>query len=142
MKHFLLFAFLIITCRGALSAEWYEGVWVYDSHLTERHNPDIHTEGMREVKAAFDKWAGQVEVTPKRVKGKASQMGVPYRLAGRSSSHVLLEVKGGAVDLVKAFNPDLRNKSLRCRIVRISPKVVAFDVPELQTIQMYLKRVK
>ena len=96
---------------------------------------------MKEVKDAFDKFAGKINITPRRVKGKKAKLGVPYRVVGRGSQAVMIEVKGPGIELVKAFNPNLRKQSLRCKAVRINSKVMAFEVPDLDTIRMYLRRV-
>jgi hypothetical protein len=140
MKYILVF--LIFCCQGALAKDWYEGVWVFDPGLTQRNNPGINSEGMKITRDGFDKWAGQIGVGPRRIKGKRAKLGVPYRVISRDRQSVSLEVKGGVVEIVKAFNPNLRKMKLQCRVIKISNNVAAFDVPELRTIRMYLRRVR
>ncbi|MDF1754135.1 MAG: hypothetical protein P1U89_15230 [Verrucomicrobiales bacterium] len=140
MKYLIIF--LIFFVQAAHGREWYEGMWTYDASVTERNTPGISAQDMREVRAGFDKWAGNITVTPKRVKGKKAKLGVPYRVVGNGRNTVLVEVKGPAIEFVKAFNPDLRKQSLRCKLIRINHNLVAFEVPELQTIRMYLRRVQ
>lgn len=138
-----LFAFLIIfSTHSAVAKDWYEGAWLFDPHLTQEHNPGINSHSMATVRDGFDKWAGRVEVTPRRIKGKKAKMGVPYRVVGGSSEAVVVEVKGGVVGIVKAFNPNLRNTKLRCKITRVNHGIVAFEVPELRTIKMYMRQVR
>lgn len=135
-----LIVFLIFFSQGSHAADWFEGMWVYDEGLTHRNTPGLTPLGKQEVRAAFDQYAGKITVTKRRVKGKKAKLGVPYRVVGRGSSAVMLEVKGPGVELVKAFNPNLRKQSLRCKVTRISSNVVAFEVPDLNTIRMYLRR--
>lgn len=140
MKYLL--AILIFFSQGAFAKDWYEGMWIYDSSTTQRLSPGISPQGMQEIKKEFDKWAGKITVTSKRVKGRKAKLGVPYRIVGRGSNAVMMEVKGPAIEIVKAFNPTLRKQSLRCKVVRINNNMVAFEVPELQTIRMYLRRIQ
>lgn len=139
---YLLLAILISFSQGVFAKEFYEGNWVFDPGLTQKNNPGLNAEGMRITKEGFDKWAGKITMTPKRVKGKKAKMGIPYRVVGRDRYSVWVEVKGGVIGLVKAFRPDLKKMDLRCRIIRVSSNVVAFEVPELQTVKMYLRRVR
>lgn len=141
MRYLIIFPVLVF-CNLASAAEWFEGKWIFDANLTQHHNPGIPSSGMREIEASFSEWAGKINVTPRRVKGKKAKLGVPYRVVGRNNQSVWVEVKGPAVEIAKAFNPNLRKQSLRCRVIRISSNVVAFEVPEAETILMYLRRTR
>lgn len=139
---FLTVFFCGVTATRAHAQQWYEGVWVYDATTTHRYNPSLSSSDRASIKSGFDKWAGNMTVTPKRVKGKKAKLGVPYRVIYQDRYSVTVEVKGAVMEIVKAFNPDLRKSNLRCRIVRINHNSVAFDIPEMGTIKMYLRRVK
>lgn len=138
---YLLFL-LLFTSQGAFAKDWFVGEWVFDANMTHRYNPGLTTDGIRSTQAEFDKWAGKVGVTPKRIKGKKAKLGVPYQVVGRSGHSVSIEVKGAVIEIVKAFRPDLRRMNLRCKLTRVSSSVVAFEVPELRTITMYMRRVR
>ena len=140
MKHLIIL--LCLTQTLASAGEWYEGYWIYDSGLTQQHNPKLSSGGLEKARAGFDKWGGKIEVTPRRVKGKRFKLGIPYRVVSEGNETLTVEMKGLAVEIAKTFTPKLRQQSLLCEVVQINHNVISFEIPALKTIHMVLRRVE
>lgn len=142
MRFLLLFC-LVFCCHGTLKAQqWYEGVWVFDANKTRWSNPGMTAYDTESVKAGFDKWAGHVTINSKRIKGRKIKAGVPYVIKWQSGNAVGLEARGAVVEMVKSFQPGMKNTSLQCTAVRLSHNSMYFEVPSMKTIRMYMRRVQ
>lgn len=144
MKYLIILSLIVFSfsARTALAQEWYEGSWVFDATQTHKNNPLYTSAEIAQLQAGFDKHAGKITVNSKRIKGtKKAKLGVPYRVIWKNGNYATVEMKGAIIELVKAANPDLRKTKIHVKVYRLSYNTIAFEVPEMDTIRMYMRRV-
>lgn len=141
MKLLFLF-FIIFTSHAVVAQEWYEGSWVFDSKSTHQSNPLFSAYEIAQIQAGYDKHAGTITINKKRVKGtKKAKFGIPYQVLWQSGNQVGVKLNGAIIEIVKAVNPRLRGSQIQVKVTRINYHLIAIEVPELDTIKMYLRRV-